>query len=535
MQQKDPNVHVIKDGTPLGDVVQKATPAQALAGMDAPLHQVGPGAPISRVDMPVAPPTPVKTTSVDEHGHTIVQRPVPPPSREVDEHGHVIVRRPAVETVEDATSGYVEIAENAEAGSGPKVGITSTPVATAEAIKTATEMAEQADETDDEKNAKDYAGFIKLPYIELYTRRTRVINDIEELKSSKAMIDQIGDTFREAERNPDSEAAKIAAANGLDKAAYKKSASDFYKDYPRLLHDAMRLRSLMDAMLETYPAELRHSTSFVSKSMVESSKIRRDRMEAADPKPMNYDMVLKRLDTVTAAYEDRTNFDPIFQKLQYPHNIRKVYKEFTGKDPKEAMAEVDRIFMPVFSDNHMSKFRQALADTIMTDKMDANNTKVLIFFMTYWLAKVYEQEFTSGKCSYVKTFIMNFYDIASKMYDCKYGVGFMAMTGQTMFSLIAYAATADVTTKQLSNKYAEMYAALVSVLEMNRKASETIDTELDIPDSTTLEAMYPNLDYTLFREEREIIEGAGDTESDITAGEPVVTANELQAPETPAN
>ena len=372
-------------------------------------------------------------------------------------------------------------------------------------------LAQLAAEDDDEKNAKDYEALCRLPYIELYTRRSSVNGDLKDLKSSKEMMDQVGDVFDQAGTKEGTEAEAIAQSNHLDTANISKSAKDFYAEYPNLIREGQRLLDLMDSMLESFPEAYRHSTSFISQSMVESADIRRDAMLKAENPSPNHGIVLKRLDTVTSAYKDRTNFDPIFQKLQYPHNIRKTYKEFIASDPKVMMAEMDKILMPVFNDQHMTKFRQTFASSIMTEKMDAKHTNVLVFFMTYWLAKVYEQEFDSGKCAYVKTFIMNFYDMASKMYDCQYGPAYMATMGQTIFSLVSFAATANVPKKQLSTRYQAIYDTMMGVLAGARNAyvPDSQDT-IEMPEHTSLFELYPDLDYTKFRQEREIIEGGDD-------------------------
>lgn len=393
--------------------------------------------------------------------------------------------------------------------------------------QTASDLAKIAAEDDDEKNAKDYEALCRLPYIELYTRRSSVQGDLNDLKSSKQMMDQVGDAFDKAGTQAGEEARAIAQANNLDAASIKKSARDFYAEYPHLLHEGQRLLDLMDSMLESFPEAYRHSTTFISQSMVESANIRRDAMVKAENPSPNHMIVLKRLDMVTSAYRDRVNFDPIFQKLQYPHNIRKAYKEFISTDPKVAMAEMDKVFMPVFDDSHMAKFRQAFASAIMTEKMDAKHTNVLVFFMTYWLAKVYEQEFSSGKCAYVKTFIMNFYDMASNMYDCQYGPAYMATVGQTIFSLVSFAATADVPKKQLSGRYNAIYNTMMDVLTGARNAYVPGSQDgIEMPDRTSLIELYPDLDYTKFRQEREIIEGteAAQEEGNISSeGAPQVS------------
>ena len=362
-------------------------------------------------------------------------------------------------------------------------------------------------EDDDEKNARDYLALAALPYIELYTRRSGIMSDLKDLQYSKEMMDSVDNIFKE----PNREAKAIAMANQMDTTKIRKTADEFYRDYPALLHEAQRILDLMDSMLESFPEGYRHSTSFISRSMVESANMRRDAMARAETKAPNHDMVMKRLTVVTSAYEDRTNFTAIFQKLQYPHNIRKLYKEFMEIGPDKAMVELDKIMMPVFADQHMTKFRKQFTTYIAEDPVSPNRPMVMIFFITFWLAKVYEQEFTSGKCAFVKSLVMDVYDVASGMYDCIYGDKYIQSVCQTIYVLISFAATANLSKKQLSEKYQRLYDTMMEMLASNKQGEATCP---ELPERTSLMGMYPDLDYAKFRAEREIIEGDDDTSAE---------------------
>lgn len=395
---------------------------------------------------------------------------------------------------------------------------------------------------DDKANKLDFEAFITLPFIELYNRLAKVRSDRADIESTKAMMDQIGDLSKD----PNSAKINMMAVEQLH-----QSAQEFYEKYPVVIHDALRTEDLLDKMLSLFPENYTNSTEFISQSMLEASDLRRDTMqqEGATLGP-NHHLVMKRLDVVEGSYRNRVDFSVLFNKLRYPNNTYKIYEEFMKVGPDGAMAYVNKIFMPVFNDSNMSRFRAAFIDLSVRQHKDdpvTPNAEVMTFFMTFWLAKMYEREFKSGKCSYVKTFVMNFYDMRAGIFDCPGGVELGSAIGNTIFVILTATVAVPRKKKELQNDVVPLVDSLVNVL--NDQYGQFINGDAmkeKMCERTSLATIIPDLTYEKMLEMIALApvdetagaaaEGTDDTDatpadgdsSDITDAEIPVEHNEVE-------
>lgn len=351
-----------------------------------------------------------------------------------------------------------------ETDKGPVVAVTGcdNQAANDELSEKETEEAKSA------ANATDFEVLKCLPYIDLYAKHNEAKRNIEDLKSMKAMMDQIGNISDEQY------SAMVGKMDAAEREKYEGSVNDFYNRYDGMMAEAKRIEELLARMLLVFDTDMVASTAFISKSMVESAAHRRTAMESADEKPTNYAAILKRLDITAKAYEDRTNFDLLFHKLRYPNNTLETYKGFVKDGPEEALKYINRIFMPVFNDKNMTKFRVAFKKICLLPKLEGANENVvdvIVFFMTYWLAKIYEKEYQSGKCAYVKTFIMNIYDVdpSSNIYDLPGGKDFIINVGYTIYMIIMVSTGGQFTEKELYAKVNAIIDDLMAIVDACRK------------------------------------------------------------------
>ena len=111
------------------------------------------------------------------------------------------------------------------------------------------------------------------------------------------------------------------------------------------------------------------------------------------------------------------------------------------------MDEINKVFMPVFNDMYMAKFRKRFVDLLLmveNEDLDEDHkvkeysqvVDVNVFFLTYWLAYVYNRELASGKCSFSG---LNVYDSdpSSDIYDLPGGIPFLARICYVIYVIIA--------------------------------------------------------------------------------------------------
>jgi hypothetical protein len=470
--------------------------------------------------------------------------------RAVEETKEALKEETADETTEEESADVYEEATEPEEAADETTEET-TEEESAEVYEEATEPEEAADEVDAseeeaevevedtefyDKCVADFAGLRTLPFIDLYAQKNQAIKNVGDLESSKEMVDQVGDI------SEDTYSTLIAQGNALDDAPspddLKKSVNEFYDKYDELNSEAHRIETLLNRMIGAIDHTVTASTSFISKSMLESAAIRKSAMEKNEEKPTNHALILKRLDITAAAYGDRTNFDVLFNKLRYPNNVLEIFKKFM-KSPEDAMKYVNKVFMPVFNDKNMTKFRRIFTSMVApktlpnqgenlawtSDKID-----VFVFFLTYWLAHVFEAEYESGKCAYVKTLVMNFYDCegSGAIYDLPGGPSYMVEVGFLLLSVLNVVANGGYTEKQLHKAINAMMDDLMPILAKEKatlveqfpgKTIEGSTTFADLCPGVTIDEILADLNKDgtpVDSEEEETEEDSDDDESEET-------------------
>ena len=121
---------------------------------------------------------------------------------------------------------------------------------------------------------------------------------------------------------------------------------------------------------------------------------------------------------------------------------------------------------------------------------------VLVFFMTYWLAKIHEKELTSGYCADVKTFIMNVYDTdpSSNIYDVVGGKEFFYDTAYWIFMMLSDVARDDVTMAQ-AKKLNSRVDQTLGILAMKLVQLQESEPGKVIGHATTLEECCPDVTF----------------------------------------
>lgn len=400
------------------------------------------------------------------------------------------------------------------------------------------ESEDEEELTDEEKNRIDFETLKTLPYIELYSQKSQAKAQVEELTSSKSMMDQIGDLSQ------DDSAAIIAQMDEAEKLKYKDSVNSFYTQYPSMYAEAHRIETLLAKMVSIFSRDLVASTTFISQSMVEAAEVRKAKIMAANPVPINRDNLVKRLDTTKNAYADRTNFDFLFNKLRYPNQTLETYKKFVHDGPEAALKFINSTFMPVFNDQNMAKFRNAFKSICMVGKeFEARMevTDVTVFFLTYWLAKMYEKEYQSGKCAYVKTFVMNFYDLdpSSMIYDLDGGRDYMFSVGYTLYMIILTSTSGQFTEKQLHKNINYIIDDLMGMMKDEKKDLFAKYPGKKLGSGTSLSELYPDTYYDTMIAEDEAAEddaealGESDGETLEDTMEKFEDVDDVDDPENP--
>lgn len=346
----------------------------------------------------------------------------------------------------------------------------------------------------DSKNRQDFEKLKTLPYLDLFGEYRTAQKNVNDLKSAKEMMDQVGD-LDQMDISKSVEKMNVMEKAGFDTTAVK----DFYAHYQENLEEGERIIDLIARMLLVYDRDMLGSTAFISKSAMEAADRRLAMVDTSNP---NAAIAIKRITITRDAYANRVDYSVLLHKLRYPANIVKIYNEFR-KDPEKAMKYVDGVFMKVFNDQHMSRFRAEFKQLCFNgadknvDETAQSMVDVYIFFITYWLASVYEKEYESGKCAYVKNLVMNVYDAdpSSNIYDLAGGVSYLASVCFTIYSMISIITSGNFTAKDIHN---EINTIMDTIVEKLLAAYQ--DMIIDFPGrtvtlNTSFESITDNMSY----------------------------------------
>lgn len=347
-----------------------------------------------------------------------------------------------------------------------------------------------------EDGRKDFEKLIKIPYIELHSLLSNAKNSLAELEEMKETVDSIKGMSQ------DDYSAIVAAMDEVTRKDYEGGVQEFSENYP-IHHDKAAFAvALLEAILEQYKTADIMSTAFISKSMVEAGQMRLEELETNKVKPLNYILIKKRITSTISAYSDRMHFPMLFNKLRYPSNVVEIFKEFTKDGPEAALKYINSVFMPVFNDNNMQRFRNCIENNAIkpnyqsgTDETDF--IKVMVFFMTYWLAKNYEKEYTSGKCAEIKVFVMNAYDSDSstKIYDLPAGSAYYFNLVYSIFCMLSSFTSKDYSLKMLTKVMGGMADEFLKVLEGEYEAKVKEYPGKTIEGDTSISYMKSDLTY----------------------------------------
>lgn len=383
--------------------------------------------------------------------------------------------------------------------------------------------------TDIEATQKDFNALSVLPYVELFNERAKIHASIEELESSKAMMDQLGDITQ------DETSGLVSQMDEAEKRDMQTSITDFYSNYDDSHREGQRIHALLNAMIARFDAtNIGKSTTLLSQSMVETIDMKRTSLDnrlkrlqeiqnildaGNDMKKEDYEKLLKeqeelrratmnsglvkkRMDRVRASYDNRYDYSPLFEKLSFPANVLNLFKLFSENGPDEAMKYVESQLSSQFNDPYMSRFRrlvkELLEKSFLADgaaNRDSRALDVAIFFMTYWMAKYNEQEYESGKYSYIKTLVMSVYDTENGTYDVAGGVGLLTNSLAMIFVLLVRVMDHEGSSKELYKSYSDAYKVMVEQYkqDVDRFARDNPGAPKHVP-GTSFNDYFPDLE-----------------------------------------
>ena len=324
-----------------------------------------------------------------------------------------------------------------------------------------------------EANRKAFETLKTLPYIDLYNQLQDAQKNVRELMQLHDAVGAYSDK---------SAASMLALLDKAEREKWQGSVKDFSTNYRATYVDGRRLVKLITAMIQSYDGSKISSTAFISKSMVESAQLRRDAVATREMKEGvadNKAVLLRRIDNTLVAYSDRIHYPMLINKLHYPANILDCWKTFFKTGPEEALKVVDKTFSNQFNDVRMHRWRNAVQNMItlhesedFDKKISKDRLGVIIFFMLYWLATVYEKEFESGKCAEVKTLIMAIYDcdVNSRIYDLPGGPELVSSFVYLLFTLFLVITSGTYSAKQLHKEVNRMLNDLLRVYNEEEQA-----------------------------------------------------------------
>lgn len=374
---------------------------------------------------------------------------------------------------------------------------------------------EQEDEAEDEESGTDevmdgiiqefYAAMLSdeeifdkmktLPYLDLYAEQNALARQASDLFNIKQQIDSI---------KVMTDDITTAMVNMMDTLSQQSELTDemqglvssvesFQKGYQPMMDYLLRSRHIVKRMLHVFDDDMTMSSAFINKSAIECAERRKARVQ--EPRqdsngkiiPMlNKDMLVKRINTSIECYMDRTNMSALFSKMRNPNKTLETFKEFRKDGPEEAMKVINKTFMPVFNDMYMAKFRKRFADLLLMVENDGkqegdedfikNTTQVVdvnIFFLTYWLAYVYERELDTGKNGQVRSLVMNVYDSdpSSNIYDLPGGIPYLARLCYVIYVIISNSISESYTSKQLNKAINKMVDDMLPLLSEEKNAA----------------------------------------------------------------
>lgn len=392
-----------------------------------------------------------------------------------------------------------------------------------------------------ERDKRDVAVFVTWPFVELTNNYTLVKDSIRDMDDTKKAMDDID--LKEMEPNSKS----LAKMNILSHAKMGHTVNEFNARYQELRQDAERLESLFHTMTRHY-APYAKSVQFLSNSMVETCQLRFNEIDKSTH--TNKDFLKRRMTNIIAAYGDRGQFEPIFTKLAYGNVLLDMVKEWKATKPDDVMAYLDKVFLTTFRDKRMAAFRKRLLELVAQANLMSNpdkethvtdDMKVNAVFVAYWLARCYEKEFNSGKCAYVKTFIMNTYDTSEKsgmVFDVAGGVTLHALTVRVVYTLLSWVLRAHINGEPAStirNLYkTKIYEPIMAEYKVMAEEARKLNPPPNLPADTTFQSLFPDVTLDSICEETDHIrkEKAGTMED---PGDPVEeeTPEEKPAEEAP--
>lgn len=310
----------------------------------------------------------------------------------------------------------------------------------------------------EEKNAADIAAFRKLPFIDLYTKHAELVEQRDQMKSIKGMVDQM-----KSGSFPGGNDLQIPVMNALDNSGnLDQSAKEFLDQYDELMAESERIIKCAETVLMEYNKEQINSSTFLANSLCESIDEKIGTMKESDHE--NKAFIIKRMSKIRDAYADRTNYEYLFNKLRYYYNIQSTYKEFSKMGGSAVIKYLDKTFGGVFKDPKMKKFL-----TEVTEMVTPVYSLYDVTFFAFWLAKIYEKEYTSGNFTYPKTLIMNVYDAVTGVYDLPGGKEALVEAIKTMMTLLMTFALlkkkTDKSKKEVEHMVNEFWNDLVTVYE----------------------------------------------------------------------
>lgn len=420
------------------------------------------------------------------------------------------------ETIADATSAPEEVTqtdetaeplnteENAsETEEGDNVEVSEDNVGEAEASEEG--QPEESEETEDEMDEvirefeeatltddEIFSKLRALPYLDLYAEEKALARQANDLFGIKMQMDSIKNMSVDV---------TTAMVNMMDTLTQQSSVTEemagimtsvdkFYKGYESMMNYLLNSRHIAKRMLNAFDKDMVMSSAFISKSAIECADIRRsnvwrdqyDKDGNVIPVP-NRALMLKRIENSIACYEDRTDTSILFSKMRNPNKTLETFKQFRKIGPEEAMNEINKVFMPVFNDMYMAKFRKRFVDLLLmveNEDLDENHkvkeysqvVDVNVFFLTYWLAYVYNRELASGKCGQVRSLVMNVYDSdpSSDIYDLPGGIPYLARICYVIYVIITNSISEEYTSKQLNKAINAMIDTMLPLISAEHNA-----------------------------------------------------------------
>lgn len=347
---------------------------------------------------------------------------------------------------------------------------------------------EEATLTDDEIFSKLRA----LPYLDLYAEEKALARQANDLFGIKMQMDSIKNMSIDVTTAMVNMMDTLAQQSSVteDMSGIMTSVDKFYKGYDSMMAYLLNSHHIAKRMLNAFDQDMVMSSAFISKSAIECAEVRQsnvwkdqyDKDGNVIPMP-NRALMLKRIENSIASYEDRTDTSILFSKMRNPNKTLETFKQFRKIGPEEAMNEINKIFMPVFNDMYMAKFRKRFIELLLmvenegVDQDHANMeysqvVDVNVFFLTYWLAYVYNRELSSGKCGQVRSLVMNVYDSdpSSNIYDLPGGIPFLARICYVIYVIIANSISEEYTSKQLNKAINSMIDTMLPLISNEHNA-----------------------------------------------------------------